>query len=84
MLSQKEVERLYYGLRSHINLQGEEEGQALRALSNEFILRNVNIGESLWDLDSEIGDLHFILEGTFAEYLKRGAQSFILRVLPSR
>jgi CRP-like cAMP-binding protein len=79
MLSQKEVERLYYGLRSHINLQGDEEGQALRALSNEFILRNVNIGESLWDLDSEIGDLHFILEGTFAEYLKRGTHSFILR-----
>jgi len=79
MLSQKEVERLYYGLRSHINLQGDEEGQALRALSNEFILRNVNIGESLWDLDSDIGDLHFILEGTFAEYLKRGTHSFILR-----
>ena len=79
MLSQKEVERLHYGLLSHIQLQGDGEAEALRALSNKFILRNVQSGDTLWDLDSESGDLHFILEGTFAEYLKRGAQSFILR-----
>jgi CRP-like cAMP-binding protein len=79
MLSQKEVERLHYGLLSHIQLQGDGEAEVLRALSNKFILRNVRGGDTLWDLDSESGDLHFILEGTFAEYLKRGAQSFILR-----
>ena len=79
MLSQKEVERLHYGLLSHIKLQGDFEIQALNELSNKFILRNVPNGHTLWDLSSNSGDLHFILEGTFAEYLQRGSHSFILR-----
>ncbi len=79
MLSQKEVERLHYGLLSHIQLKGDGEVEALRALSSKFVLRKVFSGDTLWDLDSESGDLHFILEGTFAEYLKRGSDSFIMR-----
>ena len=79
MLSQKEVERLHYGLLSHIKLQGDVEVQALSDLSSKFTMRNVPIGHALWDLNSNSGDLHFILEGTFAEYLQRGSHSFILR-----
>jgi CRP-like cAMP-binding protein len=79
MLSQKEVERLHYGLRSHIELQNDIEVQALNDLSSKFILRTIRTGESLWDLNSATGDLHFILDGTFTEYLKRGTKSFILR-----
>lgn len=79
MLSQKEVERLHYGLLSHMKLQGEVEVQAFSDLSDKFILRNVPDGHALWDLSSNSGDLHFILEGTFAEYLQRGSHSFILR-----
>ena len=79
MLSQKEVERLHYGLLSHIKLQGDVEIQALSELSSKFILRTVPNGHILWDLSSNSGDLNFILEGTFAEYLQRGSHSFILR-----
>lgn len=79
MRSQKEVERLHYGLRSHIELQNDIEVQALNDLSSKFILRTIQTGESLWDLNSATGDLHFILDGTFTEYLKRGTKSFILR-----
>ena len=46
MLSQKEVERLHYGLLSHIKLQGDVEIQALNELSNKFILRNVPNGHT--------------------------------------
>jgi len=79
MLSQKEFERLHYGLLSHIKLQGDVEVQALSDLSSKFTMRNVPNGHALWDLSSNSGDLHFILEGTFAEYLQRGSHSFILR-----
>ena len=79
MLSQKEIERLHYGLLSHIKLQGDVEVQALSDLSSKFTMRNVPNGHALWDLSSNSGDLHFILEGTFAEYLQRGSHSFILR-----
>ena len=50
MLSQKEVERLHYGLRSHIELQNDIEVQALNDLSSKFILRTIQTGESLWDI----------------------------------
>ena len=79
MLTQEEVERLHYGLLSHIQLQGDVEVQALRELSSKFALRDVPAGHTLWDLNSDTGDLHFIFEGTFAEYLQRGTHSFILR-----
>ena len=79
MLSQKEVERLHYGLLSHIQLQGDVEVQALRELSSKFTFRDVPAGHTLWDLNSDTGDLHFIFEGTFAEYLQRGSHSFIFR-----
>ncbi|MDC0614782.1 hypothetical protein OAP05_02670 [Schleiferiaceae bacterium] len=79
MLTQEEVERLHYGLLSHIQLQGDVEVQALRELSSKFTLRDVPAGHTLWDLNSDTGDLHFIFEGTFAEYLQRGTHSFILR-----
>jgi len=50
MLSQKEVERLHYGLLSHIKLQRDLEFQALSELSSKFTLRTVPSGHTLWDL----------------------------------
>lgn len=76
----KEQEAVFYGLLSHVRVESNEDTETLKKLCARFIIRSMKPGEILWALDTQEPELHFVLEGAFAEYLHKDRSQHILRL----
>ena len=75
----KDNDIIHEGLSQHVQLDTSEDQEALRALAKRFSIRTFKEGDSLWELSTNSGQLHFILSGAFAEYLMDGRVPHLLR-----
>ena len=78
----KDYDIVHEALSQHVQLDKAEDQQALRSLAQRFSIRTFKEGDSLWDLSTRTGQLHFILSGVFAEYLVDGRVPHTLRFYP--
>lgn len=80
MISRQDQESIYYGILAHFIVEKESDKDDLESLSSEFSIRYCDTGQSLWSLGLDSGDLHFVLDGAFGEYLKDNGQNHLLRL----
>lgn len=78
----KDYDVVHEALSQHVQLDKAEDQEALRSLAQRFSIRTFKEDDSLWELSTRTGQLHFILSGVFAEYLVDGRVPHILRFYP--
>ena len=78
----KDYDVVHEALSQHVQLDKAEDQEALRSLAQRFSIRTFKVDDSLWELSTRTGQLHFILSGVFAEYLVDGRVPHILRFYP--
>lgn len=78
----KDYDVVHEALSQHVQLDKAEDQEALRSLAQRFSIRTLKKDDSLWELSTRTGQLHFILSGVFAEYLVDGRVPHILRFYP--
>ena len=78
----REYDVVHEALCQHVQLDKAEDQEALRSLAQRFSIRTFKEDDSLWELSTRTGQLHFILSGVFAEYLVDGRVPHILRFYP--
>ena len=78
----REYDVVHEALSQHVQLDKAEDQEALRSLAQRFSIRTFKEDDSLWELSTRTGQLHFILSGVFAEYLVDGRVPHILRFYP--
>ena len=80
MISRQDQESIYFGILTHFIVEQESDKHELEALSKEFSCKTIDPGQTLWSLGLDSGDLHFVLEGAFGEYLKVDGENHLLRL----
>lgn len=78
----RDYDVVHEALSQHVQLDKAEDQEALRSLAQRFSIRTFKEDDSLWELSTRTGQLHFILSGVFAEYLVDGRVPHILRFYP--
>ena len=78
----KDYDVVHEALSQHVQLDKAEDQEALRSLAQRFSIRTFKEDDSLWELSTRTGQLHFILSGVFAESLVDGRVPHILRFYP--